>query len=684
MRIKRLVLKNIRSYKLSEIVFPKGSILLSGDVGAGKTTILLAIEYALFGLQPGQRGSSLLSHNASEGRVELEMEINNDLVLIERTLRRSSKTINQDYAAITINGTKQELAVTELKLKILELLGYPEEFVKKTNVLYRYTVYSPQEEMKQIILDDPDSRLDTLRHIFGIDRYRNIQENLALVTVKLREKTKLVQGELKDIDVHKSRIQEYNASLEILEAAIDKCTVLVAEKKQARKKVELELIELKKKIDEKQALETGLEKTHIILSNKMQARADLEREIITIGERLAQTTVDFKESDYRKVLDSIAERKKSVEELRGKLFEIKTSIRSLEIRRNDGLEKRKRIFSIQICPTCLQDVSDNHKHNILNETETELSQIDKNIKSLAEQISALEFSLKTKQQEQNIFEAEKSQLEIAQVRQAEREISQKRKQECEKNRAVIDKDTSALQTHVASLKESIFELLKYDALARAKELDLRKSFDEEKKKEIELAENKKEKDVILRELQRVKDLVVKKEAQREEMNYLVNLESWLSSQFSALVSLIEKSILIRLREEFSKLFNKWFILLTSVDFTVHLDENFTPVITRNGFETDYAFLSGGERTAIALAYRLALNQIIHAVHSRIKTRDVIILDEPTDGFSEKQLDKVRDILRELAVTQLIIVSHEARIEGFVDNVLRVDKSHGDSKVISGL
>ncbi|MEK6824783.1 MAG: SMC family ATPase, partial [Nanoarchaeota archaeon] len=199
MRIKRLVLKNIRSYKLSEIVFPKGSILLSGDVGAGKTTILLAIEYALFGLQPGQRGSSLLSHNASEGRVELEMEINNDLVLIERTLRRSSKTINQDYAAITINGTKQELAVTELKLKILELLGYPEEFVKKTNVLYRYTVYSPQEEMKQIILDDPDSRLDTLRHIFGIDRYRNIQENLALVTVKLREKTKLVQGELKDI-----------------------------------------------------------------------------------------------------------------------------------------------------------------------------------------------------------------------------------------------------------------------------------------------------------------------------------------------------------------------------------------------------------------------------------------------------------------------------------------------------
>ncbi|MCH8317397.1 MAG: AAA family ATPase, partial [Bacteroidetes bacterium] len=55
MKIKRLRLKNIRSYQDEEILFPEGSTLLSGDVGAGKTSILLAIEYALFCLQPGQR-----------------------------------------------------------------------------------------------------------------------------------------------------------------------------------------------------------------------------------------------------------------------------------------------------------------------------------------------------------------------------------------------------------------------------------------------------------------------------------------------------------------------------------------------------------------------------------------------------------------------------------------------------
>ena len=75
MKIKKLTLKNIRSYDEQEIEFPEGSLLLSGDVGSGKTTILLAIEYALFGLQPGQKGSALLRNNADLGEVSLELEI---------------------------------------------------------------------------------------------------------------------------------------------------------------------------------------------------------------------------------------------------------------------------------------------------------------------------------------------------------------------------------------------------------------------------------------------------------------------------------------------------------------------------------------------------------------------------------------------------------------------------------
>jgi exonuclease SbcC len=63
---------------------------------------------------------------------------------------------------------------------------------------------------------------------------------------------------------------------------------------------------------------------------------------------------------------------------------------------------------------------------------------------------------------------------------------------------------------------------------------------------------------------------------------------------------------------------------------------------------------------------------------------VVILDEPTDGFSEQQLDKVRDILQELHIKQLLIVSHEPKIESFVDHIIRLKKENGVSKIINAM
>ena len=83
MKLKRLKLSNIRSYRNEEINFSEGSTLLCGDIGSGKTSILLAIEFALFGLQPGQRGSSLLANGKDEGSVELEFSVEGKEIIIE-------------------------------------------------------------------------------------------------------------------------------------------------------------------------------------------------------------------------------------------------------------------------------------------------------------------------------------------------------------------------------------------------------------------------------------------------------------------------------------------------------------------------------------------------------------------------------------------------------------------------
>ena len=48
MRIKQLHLENIRSYADQTVDFPDGTILIHGDNGAGKTSLLMGIFGGLF------------------------------------------------------------------------------------------------------------------------------------------------------------------------------------------------------------------------------------------------------------------------------------------------------------------------------------------------------------------------------------------------------------------------------------------------------------------------------------------------------------------------------------------------------------------------------------------------------------------------------------------------------------
>ncbi|MFI5404788.1 MAG: AAA family ATPase, partial [Candidatus Gagatemarchaeaceae archaeon] len=74
MIIRELELKNIRSYEHVLVNLPLGKTLFEGDIGSGKSTILMAIEFALFGLG-SETGSSLLRLGEQEGEVRMRFEV---------------------------------------------------------------------------------------------------------------------------------------------------------------------------------------------------------------------------------------------------------------------------------------------------------------------------------------------------------------------------------------------------------------------------------------------------------------------------------------------------------------------------------------------------------------------------------------------------------------------------------
>ncbi len=681
MKLKKLFIKNIRSYKNEEINFPDGSLLLAGDIGSGKTSVLLAIEYALFGLQPGQKGSSLMRNNTTLGSVALKLEIDGKEILIERRLRKNNKSVANEYSAITIDGRKIESSLTEIKMKILEELGYPKEFIKKNNMLYRYTVYTPQEQMKQIILEDPEARLNILRYILGVDKYKRIKENLVIFLNNLKENSKVLQGEIKYLDEEKLKIENKNNFLDLLEKKVkEKENDLELEIKK-RKAIESESSELESKIKEKERFEKEIEKTKIMLTNKYEALTAVSSEILELEKALSENANVFNETAYNEIISQIEKKEASIENLKSRYANLLGEINSIENNIKESLEKRKRIFTIEICPTCLQDVPEIHKHNILNETEKLINESKAKTSFLENEALKIMHELNKEKLEKTKLEKTKSSLESLRSRLEYIEKTKVRLSNNIKIKKALEEDISVLNKQIETLKSQIFNFLKFDALYKLKKEEMQKAFESERQAEISCAELKKESELTKKEIVELKEEIKKKETAKKNLSNLLELSNWLSTDFSGLIEFAERNVLLKLRREFSRMFSKWFqMLVPEGALDVRLDESFSPIIMNNETEMEYSFLSGGERTAIALAYRLALNQTINSLLSKIKTKNIVMLDEPTDGFSEIQLDRMRSVFNELNVSQLIIVSHEQKIESFVENILRI-KKNGDSSYI---
>jgi exonuclease SbcC len=678
MKLKKICLENIRSYEKQEIEFKGHSTLLSGDIGSGKSSILLGIEFALFGLQPGQRGSFLLRNMANDGGVTLKFEIDGKDIVIKRTLKRG-KTISQNYCSIRINGNEEECSVTELKNKVLELLNYPKEFSKKQNILYKFTVYTPQEEMKQIISQDPEIRINTIRHVFGIDKYKKILDNISLVVTKIREEKRIKEGETTNLEQDKKQIFLKENDLELMKESLASLGKKLLEKIKIRKKKKEEKEEVSKKKEEKIKLQQEVEKTKILCANKKESLSENNRLIKQLNIQIEEFKKSkFDELKFKEIEENILKKRKEKEKLNSVYSMISGEISALLAKNENDKKIESKMCNLEICPTCLQDVDSVYRANVLNKIHNDLAKNKRKIEELEiekqekfKQIKDIEEDLLLKERELTNLKILK--MKLKGIKGKELELN-----EVIKSNKILEKDIELLDKHLINLNDSIFNLGKYDTLYIEKQKELEEAFKQEKIAEIKVAELKREIEVFSRHINELKEKIKFTEEAKKKLDSLIELEGWILKKFIPVISSIEKNVMIKLKAEFLKLFEQWFCMLVSDSFTIQLKDDFTPLIGIQDYDIDYAYLSGGEKTAVALAYRLSLNQVINSVLSNIKTKDLVILDEPTDGFSEQQLDKMRGVLEQLNIKQLIIVSHEQKIEGFVENVIRFKKENGIS------
>ncbi len=679
MKLQTITLHNIRSYKDETVEFPEGSVLLSGDIGSGKTSILLAIEFALFGIRRGTlTGSDLLRHGAQRGTVELTLEIDGQELTIHRELKRQSDRIAQQPGYIVINDRKFEGTPVELKAKVIELLGYPKALVSKSkSLIYRYTVYTPQERMKEIIYDDPEDRLDTLRKVFNIDKYKRVKENAALLRRELKSKRDVHETRAEDLDETREKREEKQERLEELSERKDELAERIEEQEETVEEARETLQELEERAEDIRERKSKLETVRSRLQSKQDRAENVEQKIQELQADIEDYEEEEKisEDDVDRKIDSAEQELENYEET---LSQIKEKVAVREQQRDDARETKQKISELDQCPLCKQDVSEEHIEEVRERQNERIQDAKERLDKAAEMRQAVEE--KKKQAETKLEKLRTLRQEASKQRERRKRYNEKQERLDE-----LQEDYEDLQDDNEELREREEELSDYDETVLERLTDAEETYDEAtdtlQELEVELATVKQDEenvDEVVQDLQEEIEEMEEESAKAEEISEKLD---WLQEYFIPTVDVMERHVMLRIYDEFNEYFKEWFNrLIDDETLQVRLDTEFTPTLVQDGHETTVENLSGGERTSLALAYRLSLTKVINDFLSAIKTKDLIILDEPTDGFSADQLDTVRDVLDALDVKQVIIVSHEPKLETFVDSVINVVKRNNVSTV----
>ena len=691
MKIEVVQLENIRSHVKSTVPFARGFNCLVGGLGCGKSSILYAIDFALFGDPLGRSYEYLLREGVENGRVVLQFTQNGKSYKLSRGLKRRGKGISQDFDELKlfegenlIASVKSEAVAEQLKA----ITGLDKE-------LFREIVWVRQEHLKELIDAPPRDRQRRLDELFGLSDYELSWSNIAgyqkeyETEKKFYEKDPDVVG-LEKLNHEYTRLAEEFARLEI---DIQNASRRLEEAKKALEEADLRLKRLEEQrafIDEYRRKEAQIQAQLTSLEDSLAAVAekiDGKKAIIeNLKQRLASLEAQIQSHrDRLKEVGIPADQ--PLETLRQHLLAFDSQITDLKAEYETALSSmqtdQRRLSSLSTenrCPLCLQPLTSEYKENLIqriqkdnSERQKTLSQLQKEIgelQQLKEKASAAITNLqglmpRTEELKNRINEESKALAELS------KEFEEKQKLETEL-RAQLEK----VRNEIARFDVSELENAKKHRDKVYQNYYLLRS-------ELQTMENRK--NDLMKRLDDIKERIDQAQKKLEQVERLNKIVSIIGSIRDAY-----RSIQPKLRSEFVKVLRNLVQQILDnlvgeegAPINIMIDETYTPyVLSESGVERDVSNLSGGERTLIAFAYRLGLGQLI----MQSKTGhglSLLLLDEPTEslGREDGSIDRLAEaISRFKAIEQIIAVTHSEAFAEKAEHVIRVEKEAGESTI----
>ena len=356
MRPLKLVMTGFESYKdRTEIDFEelgsRGLYLITGDTGAGKTTIFDAITFALYGSPSGADRSveMLRSHFADEKTptlVEFDFEANGRKYHITRNpdyerkaLRGEGTTTEAANAELSFPGDGQGLepvsGVSKVNAEVVNILNLNKDQFCRVAMI-------AQGRFQELLLSKKEDKGKLFRELFHTEKYECLQSTLKsdksqaerfLEDLKLRLSEALSRIEVNENDEAAEKINLIKTNsfikdeeIELLREFVSKdekvlqeilAKISETEKKLEKTNAELQLGQTRQKLEEQCAAseEEEKQKTSRLeeLTEAMQTAENAAKEVPELEKN--QTLLEASLKDYKEIADTEAGLKSLCEEI---------------------------------------------------------------------------------------------------------------------------------------------------------------------------------------------------------------------------------------------------------------------------------------------------------------------------------------------------------------------------------
>ncbi len=372
MLIKKIELKNFKSHVDSVVKFNRGLNLVLGLNGAGKTSILQAIGFALVGIK--EEGTFkikefMTNFNESEFAIVKLSFVANDGM--EYTVSRKIDAARASWELLSENDLKWK-GKAEVLEKLVQLVGIEGEPKK----VYKRIITAYQNDMTSVFLDDTSKKKEFFNDLFNTKIYKEISsvevkkylDDLKIEKAKVETKIESLEDEIKRIPALKTELLNVESDLK---DANEKAITLGDQKEDKRKGLE-ELKSLreehKKVLVDKKRLEESLQGAE---KNWKDAKRRLK-------EAIAAKEVCENTRSHHEKFQSLEEKKKDIEIKRSKLESDVKKLEGLE----RSLEKMQKNESILTYQNSLMSQSVDKGKNKIREIEEKVSSKEKELESL--------------------------------------------------------------------------------------------------------------------------------------------------------------------------------------------------------------------------------------------------------------------------------------------------------------